>query len=571
MQDLLKKYEYVQEEIQSELIALKSYDHYNNVGNDNFSVILEHLYILLALLALNLKNNIDLISRGNNTYRHKMKENLNTFIETIKTIENETAISDRLICYAEDLLSIICYPGNNILNRYINWEKHSHANNLDDDLTLLFINIANVYNRMGYAQMYAKLFEGLCKLSIKRNDAESHQEIVLTAMKNLVNISPDTIIQIANDNSKFFEKCVSDYAGDFFWFYGNALRDLNDLTNANNILKKCYAIRKSVSGENDWYTILAKREYSIIEYVLSNGNSGADVLSQFIDDIEKRNYVGIDIETLKILEGKTIYILLIGRSDRSNMELHRKYLEIYEKICDEFDYTNDPLIKQRLAKNLKGEFLFRSGNYISAEQSFIEAIESKIPDGIFEIVTENQILSNLLMVYYVENDIEMALPVLDKLLIALDNGEHIGLTEEDKFRIYTTFVSMAAQNMIIIESEDINKLNCYMVTVCKNIINHAWNELPSCKKEFTAFLICSAIVLLKEEYSDRNELRLYLEAFILIDNEDLIFPLDTIPKVMLNYIASLTSFTINDERTGKLFNKTLAFIDNISIPYQIRL
>ncbi|MDO5137778.1 MAG: CHAT domain-containing protein, partial [Oscillospiraceae bacterium] len=170
------------------------------------------------------------------------------------------------------------------------------------------------------------------------------------------------------------------------------------------------------------------------------------------------------------------------------------------------------------------------------------------------IVTVPQIKSNLLMIYYAQNDAAMALPLLIDLLEVLksDSKDSI-LTEKDEYRIYTLVSSLEAQGMIEVDDDEIDNAKSFLQESCVKIIELS-PELPECKRELAVFIISSIPLVLQYGAITKEDQRLYLSALDRIRREYLVFPLDKMQMVILYYISALLSWNIGAPQTEKLFS-----------------
>lgn len=164
-----------------------------------------------------------------------------------------------------------------------------------------------------------------------------------------------------------------------------------------------FTMCRALSGEDDWYTAISRREFTVLSYPVFREQSDFDYLLEFVNKIETGIFYDVDIDTLKIIEGKTLYIMLIVQAEANGIERYENLVNKFVIICDLYDTTPEPLLKKRLAKNLKGLLYTQQGNYLLAEEASHEAIAAKLPEGVPDIITEGQIESNLLLIYYAQN------------------------------------------------------------------------------------------------------------------------------------------------------------------------
>lgn len=383
--------------------------------------------------------------------------------------------------------------------------------------------------------------------------------------------SPETMIQIASACEGLFENRLDDYAGDFYYSYGCALMAAGMLEEAVERFRKCYQIRAAVSGEDDWFTAIAKAESSFILYLNFGDKSQKAELIRFVDDIEEGKYAGIDHDTQIVIEGKLLYASLMDQSEISDLAEYDHYLKLYEGICDLYGQSTEPLIKRRLAMNLRGGYYLKTGDYIRAERSFIEAIDCEFPGDVKEIVTVSQIKTNLLLIYYAQNDVEMALPLLSDLLDELgrEPGES-GLSEKDEYRIFAIYFSIESQSMMEADPEEREMIRSLLQELCSSI-DESSPEMGECTKEIAFLMICAIVRLLQTEDAGTDEQRMYLDALDKIDLKEQLFPIDLSQRTVLEYVAALLAWNIHDHRAELFFAKAIDHARRAILPLSFRI
>ena len=535
---------------------------------------MSHNITLFALYCLKVKIYLQFSLSNKKDFRNRLNEDLNSLIKYVEQIENKDEVSDEILDHLRDVLLLIFPEYKDLLHPFFLLhykKKFRRINRIDNDLYFLVIRTSEAYEQLGYHDMSVTLLEGLCQLSRDRNEKERHQELLTRVFGLLIETSVEAAIRIARINLKYFENSHNEYSGEFFWGYGCALEKNENISEAAIFFEKCYLIRRVVYGENHWYTALAKREYSLMLFISSEGKYGKKGLFEFVDHIEQKKYPYISDEEIKTLEGKTLYILLFNQSDMYDMEIYNHYLTIYEEICDAFNDVGIPLIQRRLAKNLRGCYWMKMGDYIQAESCILEAINTNLAKDVSEILTIPQIKTNLLAIYYAQNDIEMALPLLSELLDALEFDEKLtGLSEKDEYRIYTLLVSIEAQCMIEPCQEEMDNIKSFLQDSCKKTLKMA-SDLPECTKELVCFIMNAIILVLQLDVTEKNEQKLYLNTLDKINREYLLFPIDQSQRTLLNYTAAILAWHMGDSRAENYFSKTLHIADQTILPLSTRI
>lgn len=437
---------------------------------------------------------------------------------------------------------------------------------ISQDLFYLSNRAADAYERLGYPEMSSLLLENLCTLSRERNN-RSHRELVVRILERLAERAYETAIRIAQSNESFYENTVDQLSGDFYWLYGTAVELMRWYGEAEGLFRKCYHIHRTFHGDDNWYTAVSKREFSAMSHIVSNGKNGREALVQFVDDIEDGKYLYIDRDQLKILEGKTLYLLLWNQSNITDLDFYDHYLSLYEDICEEYDGSAEPLLKQRLARNLRGGYYFKSGDYIQAESTFLEAIQSDIPDTVTDVITVPQIKINLLMIYYVQNDVEMARPLLLELLDLIGTE---ALSVKDEYRVLTLLASLDVQTMSEPDSEELEMFKDLLDDGCMDIIALS-SDISDHAVELTAFVINAVTLVAQNEIAGKEDQSLYLEALDTIIHENELFPLDPSQCVMVNLIASIVAMNIGDPREGGFISNAVRLADEAILPLGTRI
>lgn len=533
----------------------------------------QHDENMLALLCQRIKIAGELIQNGKGVYHNQLEEDLEAAIENTRHLEGSWKITDEIIDHVRDILTAVCQENMEIVLPYINKRYQNKLRGVQEvspDLFFLFVSTSAAYERLGKRELSVSVLEHLCQVSRERSRTDVHQELIARVFSLIGDRAPETIIRIARVNVEYFERTINDYAGDFFWFYACALHQLEKDSEAVIFFEKCYKIRSQIAGENNWYTAIARREYAMLLYVASQGKQEREFLCQFINNIENNVYEGVDENSLKIIEGKTLYIILMGQSDVVDLKLYDTYLSMYEKICTMYNDTDEPLLKIRWAKNLRGGYYLKSGDYIQAEEAFLDAIHSRIADNIPEIVTVTQIKSNLLVVYYVQNDLEQAFPLLSELLEAFDDDEESGLSERDIYRIYTLLVAIETQSMLDLDKEEAEDIKSFLQESCDDVVQLS-SELPTCTRELAVFIFNAIFLVLQNKLANQEEQRLYLETLDKINREYLVFPMDQTQRATLNYIAALLAWNLGDSKVETFFSNALQISEKNMLPLSIKV
>lgn len=409
----------------------------------------KHRIAMLSLQCLRIAVNCKLISKRVEEYKEQLKKDIVDAIENVSSLEGYGGIDDTVVYDALDVMLSISRDNEKLIRENLQYtfeETKRRDTDVSSDLYFLLFSVSDYYKQHGKKEAANSIIEYLCAISREHNDEEEHREFIVEILGGLVDEETELSYKISVVNADRFENIIDDYSSEFFWLYGCVLQKRKEWGEAKSCFCKCYHIRRNICGEGNWFTDIARREYSLCEWNLSEGKSGRKELVEFIKNIEEGVYKDVDEEILSIIEGKTLYVILSRQNDIKKSEEYENNLGIYEKICEKYNKNNEPAIQLRLARNLRGMYYLAIGDYMQAERAFLEALEEAVPQESFEILTKNQIKSNLLVIYQIENDLGHSMPLLQELLELLENkkGEN-GLSKCDEYRIYFCMVGIKVQ------------------------------------------------------------------------------------------------------------------------------
>ena len=301
------------------------------------------------------------------------------------------------------------------------------------------------------------------------------------------------------------------------------------------------------SGQTQQAVILCK-------FTLSKGNEGKDDLKQFIDQIEAGLFHNeIASSQLDVLEAKTLCVFLMNLSDIRYPDEYKRYLKKYGHLCQKYEYTGEPYISMRMAWNMRGGYYLNIGDYIRAESAFVNALKVRVVDEDKCVISRPQLQSNLLLVYYVQNDLEKAYPLAAELIDAIENDESGKyIKDADIYRIYTMLIAMETQAMADPDPEQISEIKNLLDETCESILADDSLEAPREKSIF--FIIC-IFYLLQQERCSISEQAHYLYALQSIEKQNDLFNLAPMQKTMLYYCQALVSWNIEDTNATEYFKK----------------
>lgn len=522
---------------------------------------------MIALLLLRIMINCRMIHDNLSSHDIQLKEDVVELISNVKSLEYEWEISDTVKSDAYDLLCAICLPEDHtIIDRIYPWNLQNISDKgITPEMFFLFTKVAQYLHDIDHVPEAMKLLESLCTLSRERINP-NHMELVCRVITQICEDSPETTCRICDYDQNLFKDEISLYSGDFYWFYGCALMKLGHVKHALSALEKCFLIRQDVLGESSFYTAVARREAAICKYTLSKGNEGKDDLKLFIDQIETGLFHNeIESSQLDVLEAKTLCVFLMNLSDIRYPDEYKRYLKKYGHLCQKYEYTGEPYISMRMAWNMRGGYYLNIGDYIRAESAFVNALKVRVVDEDKCVISRPQLQSNLLLVYYVQNDLEKAYPLAAELIDAIENDESGKyIKDADIYRIYTMLIAMETQAMADPDPEQISEIKNLLDETCESILADDLLEAPREKSIF--FIIC-IFYLLQQEKCSISEQAYYLYALQRIEKQNDLFNLAPMQKTMLYYCQALVSWNIENTNATEYFKKLMDTIENPGIQH----
>lgn len=387
----------------------------------------EHEQNMFALLCLKLNLYVRLSYLERLAGKKSIKDDINSLIDNVQKICYASQLYgvvdiDKALSIVGDVLNLVC-PDRFDDVRALFAPEYTLVNRcpqtISKNLYNLLLITSKALRRMGYREQSISILERMCELSRQVSDADSHRRLVRKVLIYDLDEEPETIIRIAKRNEECFENVQDSITGDFYWSYGEALGKINQLSEAMNIFEKCYKVRAALYGEEHWDTAIAKRAHAFCRYSVSQGKYGRAELVQFILNAEAGKYRFVLVSHRAQRECVGYTILFLVNPNLGKVVWDERLVEIFEDICEEFDQSEDPVLKRRSAKYLWGTYWMSKGEYIKAEDAFKKAIDSSIPENTQGFLSDATIKIALFRVYCSQNDKE-AIPLSNELM-ELDN------------------------------------------------------------------------------------------------------------------------------------------------------
>lgn len=510
-------------------------------------------------------------------YEDELRFDLEELLNSVKGVEYKGEIDDEVV---SDVLDCICATSNNenlhkVICGYIESEhrcQHIAEKEISENLYFLLTSIADYFFYISDISVMALVLQYLVKISRQRNRdvPDKHRQIVVNVLARLCDICLEDSYQISISEQNYFKDIQDEYTADFLWFSGCTMYNKGKAESARKVFINCYDIRRKLYGDEDWFTVLARREYSVI--TLSSGDIDSkecyQFLVRFINVIEENGYSEIDVDTLRIMEGKTLCAILKYKLDHNDLCCYQHYLNIYHKICERYNsLDSEPAIKLRLSRNFLGGFYFKTGNYIQAEQAFQDAVNAPFPDDAVEIVSKAQIKSNLLMIYYVENDLEQAIPLLLNLFDLVDD-EGAGLTIRDEYRILILYMSLIIQAFLEPDKEEMDDIKSELESLDYELFE---NDLLSedYAAELILFAITSVLLLIHNSLVTAADCKKYYKLLTKIERTKK-KDLESGQQVLFYLVLSVVAWELDEPAAVDYIQESVKLLDGAVIPMATR-
>ena len=523
-----------------ELAYILSDDYDENLPYpDNSRSPIRHNITLLALkvLKFTIESDSSLFS-----FPKQTTEQFEEICYLVKALEHASSIDDVVAWDTIDcIMSVSSGDSIDLIKRRIDrkyWQGYDNRDGMSDDLYYLLQSLAEFYISNSYIDVGETVIDYIINISMSRtaNDAQSFRWIVVDMARSFSTVVPQKIHSVLKEHILWFEDIEDELSGDFYWYYANMLLNVGNADDSVEAFKKCYRIRCQYLGENNWFTVLAKREYAVISIFKKNDvEDNRDFLINIIKNIENNVYSEIDHSTQRLIEGLTLLALLEYKQQSNDLTESEYYLDIFMEICDEFnDDISQPGLKKRTAYNYQGIFSEKYGNYIMAEQAFLKAIDAIPPAGTPDYVTVFQIKSNLLLTYINESEFDLACQILDELFGEIENDDN-DIPEKEIIRIKIIQISFIDRAYIDIDDD--------FGSVIKEDIESFANSFNSERSEEEYLLYCLYIIggidlLFASEMVTNTEARSYYELLINIEQTG-ILQQDIHKSLLFLIIASL--------------------------------
>lgn len=543
----------------------------DNTEQDDYSWR-THSIAMISLRSRKISLSLSLNTIGNSDALLSITDDYQNLLNDVQRIEgnadiNQSVISDALDCILSfsDNTDIISQIEPLVPSCY--WISSTDSLSVSKDLYGLLMELADYHLNAGDNELGGHVLSYLVEISRRRNhDAINwHREIVINVLSRMESVCIEESHKICSMERDNFKGIRDDYTADFLWFTACVFQKKGKHELARSVFRNCYRIRHELYGENNWYTAIAKREYCVLSLMLEIDDKDSCIfLLRFISSIAEGGFSEVDSHTLKSIEGKTLYILLLYKLNHNEFSSYEYLAKKYKEICDSLNLIpSEPLIKTRLYYNLLGGFYLKIGNYIQAEKSFKSAINADYPADAEQLITNNQIKTNLLMTYYVENDLDEAAPLLDELLELIDEDQS-DLNRKDEYRVLTINNSLLTQAFIELDKEDETIIKGSLKEIVPDIMTGnllVTNYAPEC----IVFIITSIQVLIQNDLASKAECVEYITLLEYIKEQGYSI-LDNGQKIVLLLIMSVLALELGNETAETYIKDAVLLLDRSIIP-----
>lgn len=515
-----------------------------------------HNVTFFSLLGLIISAECQLLLQRGPVRQEDFRQDLDQLFFLAQIIRCECNLTDEIISDVIDFLTALCPFCEEILPMFINRYIPPAFRNVrvtTSAMHQLFIDSVKYYLQNGKSCPAYRLLELLCAYSGKRDSQEQYLQLVMNVLSFLNDCVPEVECRICQEAEPLFKREQTERAGNFYWLYGCCLEKESQWLDAQSCFEKSFSIRQHLYGENDWFTAVAKRESAIIAYSHTDPGDAEsyNILLDFMQKMKTHCYNNMPQgqDFVEQLEGRTLYILLQGPqfSVISNPQTYEQLLRRYEEICKQYHASSMPPFDLRSVWNLWGNYYLKTGDFVQAEVSFQKALTSRSPS---ETLTDFQIKSNLLMVYYVQNDIQRVLPLLNDLL---ENG-HL-LSSKDALRIYGLYVGIHLQTHLQMDPEEISDLKDYLQTIVYTLCTQKFSsDSPA---EMLTLLVVAVIYFLQNGLSSKKELLAYWNVLQHLDPSILRLGLTAYQCVYFYYCKALLAALLFPEQADVALQKAL--------------
>lgn len=520
-----------------------------------------HNTALFSLFCLKVTLEFQLISRRDFSCQEDLRSDIDRLFSLAQRIEYKSDLTDAIISDVLDLLTALYPLCEDFLPDFTEHYLPSvwrNARPTTSAMHRLFNGSVKYYLQTSRNLPAYQLLESLCRCSKIRDTEKQYQQLVINVLSFLNDSAPEVECRICHSAEPLFAQEQTERAGSFYWLYGCCLEKESQWSDAQTCFDQCYAIRQRLYGENNWFTAVARRESAMIAYSYTDPGSTEpyNLLLDFVHGLQAQNYTDLpqNQDLVHQIEGKTLYILLSGPQFAYIADLQRyaALLRRYTQICQQYHTSGIPLLNLRLTWNLWGNYYVQTGDLIQAEACFQRALAFHARSGAPEILTDAQVKSNLLMTYYIQNDIQHALPLLDELL------EEESFSTKDSLRVFLFYIGIHLQTYSEMNPDEVAELKDYLQAICQTFSSHD-TPLDS-TAELVTLLVVSIIYFIQTDLISQDELDSYWFVLQTLEPSLPHLGLTSYQCIYFYYCETLMASLLFPQRTEALLQKALYYL-----------
>lgn len=526
----------------------------------------KHNIAFASLYALHISLNYQMMQQGEERFENELKEDWGELFKKVQHLIGAFEEDEQVVWAVFDLLELI---GNVPLRFLLKYTRYTHFHlkrvkrNFVEIMYPLFSMTARYFEKEDRKDISGSMIERMVELSRVRTSSEEHQDTVRHILMQWGDLCPEAIYRVCEKEYAYSYWKDSIYEGSFLWFYGVALENRRELDKAKNIFYQCYIIYRRDYGEEDWYTLVAKREYEVMEWninILQNRKDPEHFwhFREFVDKTDGKAYEDVSDDLVQMIIGKTLGMLLFDDNNWKSWERYEHYLKKYETICDKYDDTSEPLLKRRLAYNYRGKYFSQTGEFPLAEVAFMQALQAKVPDGISQVVSDEEIKINLMTMYSVQRDIVKTVEILTELMEIMEkDADNTMISLKEQYRIYIQMVDLYLTVSDVEELEKgLEEEEEFLKESCWYLIEEP-EQLEDCEVQAVLYILDGILLMIVKNRGTQEEWDLYRESLSLIEENMDRYGFNEPQKNFCYYVRAVAAWEFQEEDLEKRIQKAL--------------
>ena len=228
-----------------------------------------HNTALFSLFCLKAAAEFQLIFQGDFSCREELHSDMEKLFSLAQRIAYEWDLTDGIVSDVLDFLIALCPLCEDFLPDFTGHylpPARRNARPTTSSMHWLFRDSIHYYFQTGRNLPAYQLLESLCRCSKIRDTEAQYQQLVMNVLSFLADSAPEVECRICHLAEPLFAREQTERAGSFYWLYGCCLEKESQWSDAQTCFEKCYAIRRRLYRENNWFTAVARRESAMIAY-----------------------------------------------------------------------------------------------------------------------------------------------------------------------------------------------------------------------------------------------------------------------------------------------------------------